>query len=50
MAIPAEHAIDAQKMESDGIVDLFEIHMLSGARFYFKNNDRVDWQGKTYEG
>lgn len=50
MALPIEHAIDAQKMESDGIVDLFEIHMISGARFYFKNNDRVDWQGKTYEG
>lgn len=49
-AIPNEHVVDALKLEADGIVDLFEIHMISGARFYFKNNDRVEWQGKTYEG
>jgi lambda family phage minor tail protein L len=50
MGIPISHAVEGQKLTTIGFVDLYEIHMLSGARFFCKNNDRVEWQDKTYEG
>ena len=48
--VPAEHIVENQLLEADAYVDLFEIQMLSGPHFYFKNNERVQWQGKIYEG
>lgn len=50
MTLPTTHVTDAQKLAGQGFVDLFEIEMLSGNRFFFKNDERLFWQGKTYEG
>lgn len=44
------HLQDSVLLTADGKVELFQITLLSGAAFYFKNNDTVTYQGLTYEG
>lgn len=49
--VPAEHVEDAQKLEADGYVDLFQIILSDkSSKIYLKINKDVDWQGNTYEG
>lgn len=50
MSVPASHLSEAQKLEAEGEVHLFEITMLSGEILRIKNNNTTEWQGNTYEG
>lgn len=48
---PQTHIEDAQKLEADGIVDLFVItYSDKVSKTYLKDNNTVTWQGNTYEG
>lgn len=48
--IPASHITDAQKLEADGIVELFELSPISGGTLYFKRGNTQTWQGNEYVG
>lgn len=49
--VPAEHVEDAQKLEADAYVDLFQIILSDkSSKIYLKINKDTDWQGNTYEG
>lgn len=51
MVIPKEHIEDAQKLQADAEIDLFELTPAGGTGvIYFKSDNPVDWQGHTYEG
>lgn len=51
MDLPESHIEDSFKLEADGKVDLFQIHLAgSNAKLYLKLNNSVTWQGNTYEG
>lgn len=50
MSIPTSHLSEAQKLEAEGEVHLYEITMLTGEKLFLKNNETADWQGNTYEG
>lgn len=46
---PLEHLEDAEKLEADGVVWLFQIHLRPSGILYLKTHDQVTWQGNTYE-
>ena len=49
--IPAEHLADAQSLEGDAKVDLFQIILPDNlTKIFLKQNSDVQWQGDTYEG
>lgn len=51
MTLPESHIEDSFKLEADGKVDLFQIHLAgSNSKVYLKLDNTVTWQGKTYEG
>lgn len=51
VAIPAEHITDAQKLDADGYVYLYQITLADRVtKIYQKPNNTVTWQGDTYEG
>ena len=41
---------DAQKLQGDGVVELFEIDLVPSGVVYLKNNNPVTFQGNLYEG
>jgi lambda family phage minor tail protein L len=47
---PQSQLDDAQKLESDGMVELYEIQLQPSGVLYLKNNNEVIYQGQTYEG
>lgn len=47
---PTEHLEDAQKLEADGYVHLYEIELKTGSKLFLKMDNDVTWQGNTYEG
>jgi lambda family phage minor tail protein L len=47
--VPQSQLDDAQKLDTDGIVELYEIQLQPSGRLYLKNNDTVTYQGHTYE-
>lgn len=50
-SIPAEHIADAQKLEADAEIDLFELSPNDGSgTIYFKGDNDVTWRGQLYEG
>lgn len=49
-AVPASHISDAQKLEADGVVELFELSPLAGGTLYFKRGNTVTWQSNEYDG
>lgn len=49
MSIPQSHLSDAQKLEAEGKVDLFEIYFVPNGQLYLKNNGTVTWQNRVYE-
>lgn len=48
--LPIEHQKDAQKLEADGYVELFEITLRPSGMLYLKQNNDVTWQGRNWEG
>lgn len=48
--IPQEHRENNEKLVSDGYVHLFEIKLRNGEYLYFKENNTVKWQGRTWTG
>lgn len=48
--IPQTHRVNNEKLVSDGYVYLFEIELNNGSYLYFKENNSVNWQGKTWTG
>lgn len=48
--IPQSHRENNEKLVSDGYVHLFEIKLRNGEYLYFKENNTVEWQGKTWTG
>ena len=49
-AIPGQHVEDAQKLDADGYVELFEILLSDkSTKLYLKMNKEVTWQGNLYE-
>ena len=49
--VPVEHMEDAQKLEADAYIDLFQIVLSDRtSKLYLKMNHDVTWQGNTYEG
>lgn len=49
-AVPSSHITDSQKLEADGIVDLFELSPNAGGTLYFKADDAITWLGNEYVG
>ena len=48
--IPQSHRENNEKLISDGYVHLFEIKLRNGEYLYFKENNTVKWQGRTWTG
>lgn len=49
MTIPASHIAEAQKLESDYLVKVYEVVLKKTAtEIYFWNGPTTTWQGKTY--
>ena len=48
--IPQSHRENNEKLVSDGYVHLFEIKLRNGEYLYFKENNTVKWQGRTWTG
>ena len=48
--LPQEHIIENEKLIADGYVDLFEIKLKDNTYLWFKNNNTVNWQGRTWQG
>jgi lambda family phage minor tail protein L len=49
--IPVEHIQDAQKLEADAEIDLFELTPNDGSgTVFFKGDNDATWQGHLYEG
>ena len=49
--IPAAHMEDAQKLNADAYVELFQIHLSDKqSKVYLKINKDQSWQGHDYEG
>lgn len=48
--IPQSHRENNEKLVSDGYVHLFEIKLRNGDYLYFKENNTVKWQGRTWTG
>ena len=48
--LPREHLIENEKLIADGYVDLFEIKLKNNTYLFLKNNNTVEWQGKTWQG
>lgn len=52
MTAPNAHLVEAQKLTSDALVDLFEVFLVgapNGTYVRFTNGKTVTWQSKTYE-
>ena len=50
-AIPSSHIQDAQKLDADAVIELFELVPAGGTgTFRFKNDNDVTWRGNTYTG
>lgn len=49
LPIPEEHKEENLKLSADAYVDLYHIQLKSGANFYLKNGDPVEWGGNTWE-
>lgn len=49
MAVPNEHLIDAQKLQADAYVDLFEINLYPTGVMYLCASQAVTWQTKVYQ-
>jgi lambda family phage minor tail protein L len=48
---PTTHLEEAQKLEADALVDLFELYLKNSSTVLrFKNENSVTWGGKLYEG
>lgn len=50
MALPESHRENNEKLVADGYVELFEIKLRNGSYLYLKQNNTVQWQGKTWNG
>ena len=53
MTTPIQHQTDAQLLQADGLVDLFQMTLLGDpttTTVYFKDGPSVTWQGNTYQG
>jgi phage-related protein len=49
--VPESHVEDAQKLEADAYVDLFQITLSDkSTKIYLKADNDVTWQGDLYEG
>lgn len=49
--VPGQHVEDAQKLEADAYIELFEITLADKVtKLYLKLNKTGTWQGNTYEG
>lgn len=49
--VPLTHMQEANKLEADGVVELFQIVLVDNeTTLYLKNNNDAVWQGNTYEG
>lgn len=48
--IPSSHIVDAQKLEADGIVELFRLAIYGGQFIRFKRDKTGTWQGNSYSG
>lgn len=48
--IPNNHIDDAQLLNADGYVHLFELYLFSGAIVFLKTDKSATWQGNLYEG
>ena len=48
--IPASHIDEANKLEADGIVELFQIDMTNTSSLYLKSESTALWNGQTWEG
>jgi lambda family phage minor tail protein L len=46
---PPTHLVDAQKLEADGYVDLWEIMLIGGSVIRLKANDPVTYRSNVYE-
>lgn len=46
---PASHVAEAQKLNADTTIDLFEVKMVSGAIVRFYNGPTITWAGMTFE-
>lgn len=47
---PQTHIDEAQKLEAEGLVELYQLTLATGSVVYFKSGENVTWQGNTYEG
>lgn len=48
---PTSHLEEAQKLEADALVDLYELYLKTSTTVLrFKNENSVTWGGKLYEG
>lgn len=49
--IPTSHVEDASKLEADGIVEFFQIHLSDNSSvIYVKMDSTVEWNGNEYQG
>ena len=48
--IPESHKIENEKLVADGCVDLFQVVLKNNTNLYLKNNNTVNWQGKSWQG
>lgn len=48
--IPESHRIENEKLVADGYVDLFQVVLKNNTNLYLKNNNTVNWQGKSWQG
>jgi lambda family phage minor tail protein L len=46
---PSSHVVDANQLQADGIVELWEINLADGSVIRVKNNNLVTWRGNDYE-
>lgn len=50
MTTPANHIVDAQKLQADGYIHLYELWLRKNAGVvYFSDGPTVTWQGHTYD-
>lgn len=50
MSTPENHLVDAEKLEADAYVQLFEIELTDGTKLHLKVDNTVTWQGQQWEG
>lgn len=50
MALPESHRQNNEKLVADGYVELFEIVLRNGETIRLKENNTVQWLGKTWTG